>query len=779
MPALRPVCPSPAQPSSESFKKFFPNSSAGYWLQWSNEEASIWRCVGIKAEQIATLEATKLSKANFFNEDNSRKSGWLNRFKKLFSSKAADKEQVKIVQVFAAEEGFLLVLQLDSVGSTFGFVNADFESFSISSTASFDDKNFKIVSNEPFLALNPCSCQEQQSGGNWKRNRRLEIWIDLSKVENCFVRSGFLCYGKSAIRLEDGTKFTLPANISEKAHLIEKDDFLYLLQSDVIFEICLESGSVRQQSLPTNCCFFSDEFLIQFDVESKRLGLLRFSLFPREVEFLSSNQLVDQISCPFEICDVVFGVAEVFLLDRLGAVWSCVLPNAEPLTVSYCPVEELEFAHIFNILGPFPIASTQFYWQRRREIADGQLCFDEAIKEALGAGNVLFGPERFPPANWPNLSQFCRDLFKGCRRITDAAGLVFYLLLCADLNDTTRQEIFCAEFGISTMQVLKMRLFWLIDHSKAEEACTLLLKNVAQMKLNAGILVKLIETALRNGVDFSELASFAPGNLVSLDDFLTYPSLLQSLFSEALRKNSVLQAIDGIKCMFARMKPSDLAAQIPVPQLHLQVLNCLLAALLQVRCEQVFLSRAMELAELPFETEIVSSFKKALQEEEGCDENDPIQRKRILLKLFELKQPDNDSTSSISLLSQINTTISNHLTVPATDPLARFFQKNSPTSTPSKSSRTSASPVASPARPLQLRPNSPLQLPRHFPPKQPTRLSQPLDEDAPVVLAESKRLSKRKANEGSFVVDDEEVGEIAVFATKEHAPLPSNKRRRK
>jgi hypothetical protein len=369
-------------------------------------------------------------------------------------------------------------------------------------------------------------------------------------------------------------------------------------------------------------------------------------------------------------------------------------------------------------------------------------------------------------------------LFKECAAgITEAAALVFYLLLCAEGKDVTRQQIFCTEFGLSTAQVLKMRLFWFIDHGRAAEACSLLLKNSAQIKISASTLTKLIATALDCDFDLSELAGFAPGHLVSLDDFLALPSLLQSLFSAALSKNSVLNAIDGIKCLFAKMKPSDAAAQIPVPQLHLKVLNCLLEALLEVRGEEVFLSRAMELAELPFEDEIVASFKQILCEH---NENDRAQRKRILEKLFEFSRKAADFDGAISLLSHSSTPDFSN-TSHVTDPLARFFQKNGAPARPSRPSSANSSPSASPARPVQLRPDSPLQLPRHFPPKQPTRLSQASDEDAPVIVAESKRLSKRKASEGAFVLDDEEAGEIAVFATKRHDPLPSkaSKRRRK
>ena len=795
MPALRPVCPSPSEPFTGS-SKFFRAGCAdapGFWLQWNPHFASIWRCAGVKAEQIASFEVCKLSRADFFNQGAARKTGWLNGFKKFFSSRERKQEAMKIVQVFEGADGFLLVVRLGEEGNVFGFVKANCETFAISSTTTLNGSDYKIFYdsvNDSMLAINSSICQELKNDGNWKRNRRLENWIDwaeMQQTDNAFIRDGFLCYGSQLLRLENGRKFTLLEKIDQNSRFLAKDDFLYVMQSSGIFEICLETGSVSHHPLPAHLFLFSDEFLVRFDKQSKLLQLYHFSLFPRQLEFVVLNQIGDAIPCPFDdLSDAHFGAAEVFLLDKNGAVWSCLLPLSEPLAVSYCPVEELEFAHIFNILGPFPIASTQFYWQRRREFADGQLCFDEAIKEALGADNVLFGPERFPPANWPALSQFCRDLFKDCAKITEAAAFVFYLLLCADEKDQTRQEIFCTEFGISTAQVLRMRLFWLIDHNKASEACSLVLKNSTQMKTSAGILTKLVQTALDSNCNFSELAAFAPGHLVSLDDFLARPSLLQSLFSEALRTNSVLSAIDGIKCLFAKMKPSDAAAQIPVPQLHLQVLNCLLRALLEVRGEQVFLSRGMELAELPFEGEIVASFQQILQE---TDENDQSQRKRILSKLFEFRKTqdsDTDSNTSISLLSHSNASSeSSNTTSHPTDPLARFFQKNSPSSTPSRPARPSSvttSPTGSPARPIQLRPNSPLQLPRHFPPKQPTRLSQATDEDAPVVLAESKRLSKRKASEGAFVLDDEEVGEIALFATKEHRPVPSKqptKRRRK
>lgn len=822
-PALRPVCSAAFESATGSNCCFFRDASRtdapGYWLEWRNDFACVWRCVGLKAEQVAAFEPAKLNQTDFSNSNGAKKSRWFGGLARLFSSIARKEKEyeksLKIVQVLEQADGFLLVIRFgasEDEGGGVGFVKADRETFSISSTFTplltkggrgGGGVDFRIIcssgqsSDSMMMAVSVSACQEYKNG-TWKRCKRWDSLIDDSvETEKVSLVCGqFLCCGSSLVRMADGKRFALPVQVSEKNHFILKaDDYLYCLQSDRALEVCLETGAVRQQPIPECARFFSpsNELFVQFDSSSRHLQLFHFSLSPHTVEPFVCGPVGEAVACPFErVVDAVFGETEVFLLDSCGAVWSHVVPSAiEPVPVSYCPVEELEFAHIFNILGPFPIASPQFYWARRGEFASGLLCFDEAIKETLGPNDCRFGVERFPPTNWPALSQFCRDLFKECPKVTDAAMLVLYLLWCADRNDTTRHEIFCKEFGIGAVQMARIRLFWLIDHGEAEEACAHLLRNAAHLRVQSWVMAKLIQTALDKNCDFWELAKFAPGNLVSLDDFLAHPALLESCFCECLRRSPVIEAVDGIKCLFARMKPSDSAAQIPVPQLHLQVLTCMLEALLKVRGEDVFLCRAMELVELPFEQEIVACFTRILQVN---DENDPSQRKRILLKLFLHRKATvvasaDSGASSISLLSTASTecllsSTSSAATATgsgAADPLARFFQKNSPTSSPLRPS-ASTSQTASPARPLHLKPNSPLQHPRHFPPKQPTRLSQATDEDAPVVLAETRPLAaKRRGSRNELVFDDEGAGEIAMFPTKEHPPVPSrqSKRRRK
>lgn len=775
---MRPVCASAANAVNSLSRRFFKadDDVPAFTLEWNERVASIMRVAGGQSELVAAVEVEKLRKEDFVNRNGAgRSSYWLRSFKKLFQ--LGSKSAFKIVQVLEWGRAFLLVVSFGD-GSGFGFLRAERESFGMADIVPFSGEaiQFAVTADEQMLAIasDEFVYEISKASSKWQKS-------NLKLKPGKIFKNEFISNSHELLQLNTGKRFFIKGAADSCFSL---NNCLYLYGAGRMTEINLESGLQR------NCFLFSessmifallnDSVIIEFRPTEKSLQLHHFSVFPcLQVDWFATSPLGDAISVAFEsIAAVQFGSAEAFILDGFGAVWALEIESKlrDPIPISYCTQEELEFAHIFNILGPFPLPSPQFYWQRRREMCDGRLCFDEALAESVPQ-NMKMAPERFPPADWPALSQYCRDLFKEARSVGEAASLIYYLLLCAG-ETQSRRDIFCREFGLASRQVIKMQVYWYIDHQEPEKAAVLIIQNHALYRPSRSILQKLIQSS--QGKDFWELAVFAPGNLLSLDDFLQDGELLRLVFSESLRLSRMRDLLDAIKVMFAKMKPSDEAALIPIPTLHLQVLQCLLEALLQVRDEAAFLARSMELAELPFETEIIDHFMKHLHEgKENCVDVVNGARISVLLKLLEQRKSSSCFDESISLSS-----VSTHMLpdsagnqpITSADPLARFFQRSA---TPSKSQilSTTASPRpdASPIRFTipQVRPDSPLQLPRHFPPKQPTRLSQPVEEHPPLVesISESKKIKRRA--ESIVIDDDEEESVMAPIFTKEHAPVVS------